>query len=95
MTTADVLPCKGTAHPWCVQALVRAIVATGDAKIILRSENEQAILDLTRQSAAECRVRHGMTVIIDDTTEYESQDNGLAEVSVREERAWRGRLKLR
>ena len=38
--------------------LVRAIVATGDAKIILRSDNEPAILDLKRQAAAECRVRH-------------------------------------
>ena len=84
VTTADVLPCKGTAHPWCVQALVRAIVATGDAKIILRSDNEPAILDLKRQAAAECRVRHGMAVIIDVTTEYESQDNGLAEMAVRE-----------
>ena len=58
VTTADVLPCKGTAHPWCVPVLVRAIVATGDAKIILRSDNEPAILDLKLQAAAECRVRH-------------------------------------
>ena len=63
---------------------MRAIVATGEAKIILRSDNEPAILDLKRQAAAECRVRHGMTVVIDDTTEYESQDNGLAEMAVRE-----------
>ena len=49
VTTADVLPCKGTAHPWCVQALVRAIVAT-------ESDNELAILDLN-QAAAECRVK--------------------------------------
>ena len=68
-----VISCKGTAH-----------VATGDAKIILRSDNEPAILDLKRQAAAECRVRHEMTVINDDTTEYESQDNGLAEMAVRE-----------
>ena len=27
---------------------------------------------------------HGMTVIIDDTMEYGSQDNGLAEMAVRE-----------
>ena len=27
VTTADVPPCKGTAHPWCVQAWSRAIVA--------------------------------------------------------------------
>ena len=65
VTTADVLPCKGTAHPWCVQVVVGAFVATGDAKIIFRSDNEPAILDLKRQAAAECRVRHGMTVIIE------------------------------
>ena len=80
VTTADVLPCKGTAHRWCAQALVRAIVATGDAKI-LRSDNVPAILDLKCQAAAECRVRHGMSVIIDDTTEYESQGNMLAEMA--------------
>ena len=34
--------------------------------------------------AVECRVRHGMTVPIEDSTEYEAQDNGLAEVAVRE-----------
>ena len=55
------------------------------AKIILRSDNEWAILDLERQAAAERRVRHGMTVIIDDSTEYESQDNGLVEISARSE----------
>ena len=43
-------------------------------------DNELAILDLIGQAAAECRVRHG----IDDTTEYEPQDNGLAEMAVRE-----------
>ena len=61
---ADVLVCNGTAHPWCVQALVRAIVATGDAKIILRSDIEPGILDRKHQAAAECRVKLGVTVII-------------------------------
>ena len=84
VTTADVLPRKGTAYPWCVQALVPAIVATGDAKIIFWSDNEPAIFDLKRQAAVECRVRHRMIVIIDDTTEYKSQDNGLTEMAVRE-----------
>ena len=63
---------------------MRAIVATGDAKIILRSDNEPAIQDLKRQAAAECRVRHGMAVTIDDTMECESQDIGLAEMAIRE-----------
>ena len=48
VTPADALPCEGTAHPWCVQALVPAIVATGDAKVIVQSDNEPAILDLRR-----------------------------------------------
>ena len=37
-----------------VQGLVRAIVATVDAKIIFQSDNEAAILELKRQAAAEC-----------------------------------------
>ena len=94
-TTADVLRCKGTAHPWCVQASVRAIVATGDAKIILRSDNDKAILDLKRQAAAECRVRHGMIVIIDDTTDYASQDNGLLRWRSAKSRVWRARSEWR
>ena len=55
-----------------------------DAKIILQSDNKPAILDLKRQAAAECRVKHGMTVIILDTTEYDSQSNGPAEMAIRE-----------
>ena len=65
-------PARGKEHPWCVQTLVRAIVATGDAKIILQSDNEREILDLKRQAAAECRLKHGMAVIIFDTTQYDS-----------------------
>ena len=65
----------------CVQVLVRATVAMGDAKIILWSDNEPEILYLKR---TECLGKHGTTVIIDDTTEYDSKSNGLAEVAVRE-----------
>ena len=42
VTTADVLHCKGAAHPWCVQALVRAIVATGDADNRARDPRPEA-----------------------------------------------------
>ena len=53
-------------------------------KIILRSDDEPAIVELKRLAAAECRVRRGMTVIIVDTTEYEPQDDGLAGMAVGE-----------
>ena len=58
-------------------------MVTGDAKIILQPDSEPAILDLKRQAAADCRVKHGMTVILDDTTEYDLQSNGLSELAVR------------
>ena len=79
-----MLPCEGTAHLWCVQALVRAIAAVGTPKVSLRTDSEPAIVDLERQVAAECLARHGITVLIFGSTEYESQDHGLAEVAVRE-----------
>ena len=48
------------------------------------------MIDLKRQVAAECRVKHGMTVLTEDPTRYGSQDNGLTEVDVREKsRVWR------
>ena len=67
--TADVFPCKGTSHPWCVQALVRATAAAGIPKVILRSLSEPAIPNLKLQAASECRVKRGMTVIAEDSTE--------------------------
>ena len=56
---------------------------------------ERAILDQKHQGAAEQRVKHGMTVISDDTTEYDTQSNGLAEVVVREVEVWRDRSESR
>ena len=53
-TAADVLPCKGTAHPCFVQALARAIATAGTSKVILRSNSALAIIDLRRQAATEC-----------------------------------------
>ena len=67
---------------------------TCDRKIILRSDNEPAILDLKRQATAECRVRHGMTVIIDDTTECESQDTGWLRWRSEKSRVWRASVRV-
>ena len=51
------------------QALVRAIAAAGIPRVILRSHGELAIPKLKRQAAPECRVKRGMTVIAEDSTE--------------------------
>ena len=46
--------------------------------------SERAIIDVKRQAAADCRVRHAMTVIVEDSTDSSLKDNGLAEVPVSE-----------
>ena len=57
------------------------------------SDNEPAILDLNSQAPAECRVRHGMTVVIDHTTEYESrkalENDGKRTIGEKPLRKWR------
>ena len=62
----------------------QAVLAAGAPKVIVLADSELAIIDLPCQAAAECRVRHGLTVVDEDSTEYVSQDQGLAEVAVRD-----------
>lgn len=52
--------------------------------MILLSDNEPAILDVKRQAAMECHVRHDMTVSFEERPEYDSQSNGLAKGAVRD-----------
>ena len=41
-------------------------------------------IDLKRRVAAECHAMHAMTVLVEDSAECESQDNGLGDVAVRD-----------
>ena len=63
--TADVLPCKGVGHPCCVQALVRVLLDAGHAKIILRSDDEPAIVALRERAIAVAKVQHKIDVLLE------------------------------
>ncbi len=82
--TADVLPSKGVVHPWCVQALVRVLLDAGHAKIILRSDDEPAIVAFKERAIAIAKEQHKIDVIPETTPHSDSQSNGLAEVAVRD-----------
>ena len=82
--TADVLPCKGVGHPWCVQALVKVLLDAGHAKIILRSDDEAAIVALKERAIAVAKEQHKIDVIPVTTPHGDSQSNGLAEMAVRD-----------
>eukprot|EP00971_Amphidinium_carterae_P004962 99570-Amphidinium_carterae.1 len=55
--TADVVPAKGA--PACIAALERALVDSGHAKLVLKSDDEPAINALGTQTAAVMRAKHG------------------------------------
>ena len=76
---AEVLPCKGTAPPHCVFALVAMLVALGHHHFTLKSDDEPGIIDLKRRAAQECRDMHGMAVLPEESPHADSQPNGLVE----------------
>eukprot|EP00971_Amphidinium_carterae_P198446 3938680-Amphidinium_carterae.1 len=58
--TADVAPAKGAEHPACIAALERALVDSGHAKLLLKSDDEPTINSLTTRTAAVMRAKHGV-----------------------------------
>lgn len=57
---------------------MRAILANGSSTSILLPDSGPAILDVKRRAAAESRVRHGVTVMFEESADYDSQGSGLA-----------------
>ena len=80
----EVLPYKGVGHVHCVRTLVRIVAGLGHPQVVLKSDEEPAIVALKRQAALELRAAHGMTVILEESPVGDSQSNGLAENAVRE-----------
>eukprot|EP00971_Amphidinium_carterae_P113067 2239647-Amphidinium_carterae.1 len=87
LTFAELLPCKGTGHPWCVQSLVNMALVLGQDKLILKSDAEAAIVDLKTRAAAVLRATHQMTIIPEESPVGEKAANGLAEGAVRDVKA--------
>ena len=80
---ALALPSKGTQHSYNAKALAAKLAATGLSSLILRSDQEPAIIELKRTAAKICREEHGMEVILEESPVAESQSNGAAEEACR------------
>ena len=80
---ALALPSKGTQHSYSAKALAARLAAAGHAQIILRSDQEPAIVELKRAAAKICREEHGQDIILEESPVAESQSNGSAEEACR------------
>ena len=84
--TADVLPSKGSANPYCVDRLVKVVMDAGHHRCILRSDQEPAILDLRAKATAELKLK-AVGVIPEDSPVGESQSSWSIENAVRDIKA--------
>ena len=83
-----IVPING-ADEYAVAGLKNDVICSGFTEVLVRSDNEPAILAL-KESAATALMLAGVTVKIEESALYDSQSNGLAESGVVElcERIW-------
>ena len=93
-TTSDVLPCKGTGHPYCVELLVSVLLTHMLSRFALKSDGEPAIVDLKTKAAKLARERHGFVIALQESPVGDSASSGLAEGGVRGAKAAARTVKL-
>ena len=62
---SHAVPSKGTKHPWGAKCLAAALVQSGFPKVILKSDNEPAVVELKRAAVRAAREEVGIEVIMD------------------------------
>ena len=82
--SAETLPCKGTSHPHNVTVLAKIYESCGFQKLLAKSDNEPALLDLKRKAIAEAALLHGKDIEPIESPVGESQSNGFVENAVRD-----------
>ena len=83
-----VVPQKGVdEEKFAVDCLVGDILWTGYTSVMLKSDNEAAILALLIESLKELRINGLQQVMSENSPEYDPQANGAAENAVK---AWKG-----
>ena len=83
-----VVPQKGVGEDqFAVDCLVGDIVWTGYSNVLLKSDNEPAILKLLQESLKELRINGLDQVMFENSPEYDPQANGAAEAAVKQ---WKG-----
>ena len=83
-----IVPHKGVdEEKFAVDCLVGDILWTGFISVMLKSDNEAAILALLIESLKELRINGLKQVMSENSPEYDPQANGAAENAVK---AWKG-----
>ena len=83
-----IVPCKGVDRDkFSVDCLVSDIVWTGYTRVMLKSDNEPAILKLLIESLKELRINGLEQVMSENPPEYDPRSNGMAEAAVK---SWKG-----
>ena len=67
-----------------MKMLTSEIVTCGEAKVLVRSDGEPAILRLVQVSSAAARISDGVTVLTEQAPRGESKAKGLAKGAVRD-----------
>ena len=76
-----VVPCKGIDDKrFAVDAIVQSVKWLGYTRVVLKSDNEPAILKLLTESLRELRIEGLEQVLQENSPEYDPQANGSAEV---------------
>ena len=79
-----VVPSKGVEHPYNVQALTNMLKNAGCRRMLVRSDQEPAILALIRQAGTAARLECGIEAVPDPARLGDKDANGLAEGAVKE-----------
>ena len=82
-TFSHVVPCKGTSHVYPTAQAVTDIEHLGHSSLVLKSDQEPAILDLRSDIIARCKEK-GISVIPENSPIGESQSNGVIERAIQD-----------
>ena len=79
-----VVPSKGVEHPYNVMALTNIVKNVGCRRMLVRSDQEPALLALIRQAGTAARLEYGIEAVPDPARLGDKDANGLAEGAVKE-----------
>jgi len=83
--TSDPVPAKGTsASLHGARCLAEAIVQSGFPKVIVKTDNEPAILELKREAVKLAREEVNVEIILEESMDYVSETNGPCEIAVKQ-----------
>jgi hypothetical protein len=83
--TSDPVPAKGTSVSPCgAKCLAEAIVQSGFPTVILKTDNEPAILELKHEAVRLGREEINVEIIMEESRDYVSETNGPVELAVRQ-----------